>query len=168
MAPVTLNEPEVMAVRIIDIYRVQHPRCKVQHLSEMAKQCRMTFRNACMNLKWNSTMVHHSSAMGSRRRATVIPFYRKNPRVEKTKGKKLLRPVWDSDSLFWALNYPLTAESCQTVEFTESIVLTSYGSLNSKRARSYGLPNNRYLQGATSTVHGATSVRNGEIVPYDF
>ena len=112
-APVTLNEPEVMAVRIIDIYRVQHPRCKVQHPSEMAKQCRTTFRNACMDLKRNSTIGHHSPVMGSRRRATVILFYRKNPRVEKTKGKKLTRPDWDSGCPFWALIFPLMAESCQ-------------------------------------------------------
>ena len=114
MAPVNQIEPEVMAVRIIDIYRVQHPRCKVQHPSEMAKQCRTTFRNACMDLKWNSTLVHHSPAIGSRRRATVIPFYRKNPRVEKTKGKKLTRPDRDSGCPFWALIYPLTAESYQS------------------------------------------------------
>ena len=46
--------------------------------------------------------------------------------------------------------------------------MTGYGSRNSKRARSYGRPNNRYLQGATSMVQGATSVRNGETVSYDF
>ena len=46
--------------------------------------------------------------------------------------------------------------------------MTGYGSRNSKRARSYGLLNNRYLQGATSMVQGATSVRNGETVSYDF
>ena len=56
----------------------------------------------------------------------------------------------------------------KAVEITEAFVLTGYGSLNSKRARSYGRPNNRYLQGATSTVQGATSVRNGETVSYDF
>ena len=55
-----------------------------------------------------------------------------------------------------------------TVELTEAFVLNGYGSRNSKRARSYCRPNNRYLQGATSTVQGATSVRNGETVPYDF
>ena len=49
-----------------------------------------------------------------------------------------------------------------------AFVLIGYRSLNSKRARSYGRPNNRYLQGATSAVQGATSVRNGEIVPYEF
>ena len=54
------------------------------------------------------------------------------------------------------------------VELIEAFVLTGYGSRNSLRARSYGRPNNRYLQGATSTVQGATSVRNGETVPYDF
>ena len=81
-----------MAVRIIDIYRVQHPRYKVQLPSEMAKQCRTTFRNACMDLKRNNTMVHHSLAMVNRERAMVIQFYRKNPRVKQTKGKKLTRP----------------------------------------------------------------------------
>ena len=59
-------------------------------------------------------------------------------------------------------------KAVKTVELIEAFVLTGYGSRNSKRARSYGRPNNRYLQGATSTVQGATSVRNGETVPYDF
>ena len=54
------------------------------------------------------------------------------------------------------------------VELIEAFVLTGYGFCNSKQAKSYGRPNNRYLQGATSTVQGATSVRNGETVPYDF
>ena len=45
--------------------------------------------------------------------------------------------------------------------------MTGYGSRNSKRARSYGRPNNRYLQGATSTVQDATSVQNGETVSHD-
>ena len=54
------------------------------------------------------------------------------------------------------------------VELTDTFVLTGYGSRNSKRARNYGRPNNQYLQGATSMVQGATSVRNGETVPYDF
>ena len=72
------------------------------------------FRNACMDLKRNITMVHHSPALVNRRRATVISFYRKNPRVEKTKGKKLTRPDWESGCPFWALIYPLTAESCQS------------------------------------------------------
>ena len=53
------------------------------------------------------------------------------------------------------------------VELTDTFVLKSYGSRNSKRARSYGRPNNRHLQGATSTVQGATSVQNDETVPYD-
>ena len=81
-----------MVVRIIDIYRVQQPWCKVQHPPDMAKQCRTTFRNACMDLKWNSTMVHNSPAMVNRRPAPVILFYRKNPPVETTKGKKRPRP----------------------------------------------------------------------------
>ena len=53
------------------------------------------------------------------------------------------------------------------VELTDTFVLTGYGSRNSKRANSYGPPNNRYPQGATSTVQGATSVQNDETVPYD-
>ena len=53
------------------------------------------------------------------------------------------------------------------VELTESFVLTGYRSRNSKRAKSYGPPKNRYPQGATSTVQGATSVQNDETVPYD-
>ena len=53
------------------------------------------------------------------------------------------------------------------VELTDTFVLTGYGSRNSKRAKSYGPPKNRYPQGATSTVQGATSVQNDETVPYD-
>ena len=47
--------------------------------------------NTCMDLKRNSTTVHHSPAMVNRRPATVITFYRKMPRVDKTKGKRLTR-----------------------------------------------------------------------------
>ena len=54
------------------------------------------------------------------------------------------------------------------VELTESFVLTGYRSRNSKRAKSYGPPKNRYPLGATSMVQGATSVQNDETVPYDF
>ena len=117
VAPVTLNEPRVMALRRIDIHRVQHLRCKVQHPSKMTKQCRTTFRNECMDLKHCSTMVHHSPAMVNHRPATGIPFYRKNPRDEKTKGKKLPWPDWGSDRIFWVWNLPVTAESghsCRT------------------------------------------------------
>ena len=53
------------------------------------------------------------------------------------------------------------------VELTDTIVLTGNGSCNSERAKSYGPPDNRYPQGATSTVQGATSVQNDETVPYD-
>ena len=60
------------------------------------------------------------------------------------------------------------AESDIAVELTDTFVLTGYGSRNSKRAKSYGHPKNRYPQGATSAVHGATSVQNNETVPYDF
>ena len=54
------------------------------------------------------------------------------------------------------------------VELTETLVLTGYGSRNSKQAKSNVPPKNRYPQGATSTVQGATSVQNDETVPYDF
>ena len=54
------------------------------------------------------------------------------------------------------------------VELTDTFILTGYGSRNSKRAKSYGPPKNRYPLGATSTVQGATSVQNDETVPYDF
>ena len=53
------------------------------------------------------------------------------------------------------------------VELTVTFILTGYGSRNSKRAKSYGPPKNRYPQGATSTVQGAASVQNDEIVSYD-
>ena len=53
------------------------------------------------------------------------------------------------------------------VELTDTFVFTGNGSRNSKRAKSYGPPKNRYPQGATSTVQGATSVQNDETVSYD-
>ena len=54
------------------------------------------------------------------------------------------------------------------VELTESFVLTGYGSRNSKRANSYGRPKNRYPQGATFAVQGATFVQEAETAPFDF
>ena len=81
MAPVTLNEPTVIALRWIDIHRVQHLRCKVQHPSKMLKKCRTTFRNGCMDLKQSGTMGHHSPAMVNHRPASGIPFYRKKIHV---------------------------------------------------------------------------------------
>src|SRR5574338_1556955 len=92
MAPVTLNEPTVMAVRRIDIHRVQHSLCKVQHSSKKPKQRRSTFRRGCRELKWNSTMVNRPPGKVNRRPATVIPFLRKNSRDGKKKAKKLQRP----------------------------------------------------------------------------
>src|SRR5574338_1261510 len=74
MAPVALNEPTVMAVRRINIHREEHSRCKVQHSSKKPKQRRSTIRNGCRELKWNSTMVHHSPGKVNRRPSTVIPF----------------------------------------------------------------------------------------------
>ena len=59
-------------------------------------------------------------------------------------------------------------KAIKAVELTVAFVLKGYGFRNSKRARSYGRPNNRYLQGATPMVQGATSVRNGETVSYNF
>ena len=59
-------------------------------------------------------------------------------------------------------------EAVKAVELIEAFVLTGNGFRYSKRARSYGRPNNRYLQGATSTVQGATSVRNGVTMSCDF
>src|SRR5574338_1060623 len=99
MAPVTLNEATFMAVRRIDIHRVQHLRCKVQQSSKKMKQRRATFRIGCRYLKWIGTMVHHSPGMVNRRPATVFPFYRKNSCDGKTKAKKLQRPNCGSDSL---------------------------------------------------------------------
>ena len=59
-------------------------------------------------------------------------------------------------------------KAVMAVELTDTFVLTGYDSRNSKRAKSYGPPKNRYPQGATSTMQGATSVRNDETVPYYF
>ena len=144
MAPVTLNEPRVTAHRRIDIHRVQHLRCKVQHPSKMTKQCRTTFRNGWMDCKRCSTMVHHSPAMVNHRPATGITFYRKNPRDEKRRVKNFHDPIevrigfYGYDTNQWRL------KAVTAVELTDTFVLTGCGSRNSKRAKSYGPPNNRY------------------------
>ena len=156
-----------MALRRIDIHRVQHLRCKVQHPSKMTKQCRTTFRNEGMDLKHCSTMVHHSPAMVNHRPATGIPFYRKNPRDEKMKGKKLPWPDWGSDRIFGYETKQWRLKAVIDVELKNTFVLTGCGSRNSKRAKSYGPSKNQYQEGATSTVQGATSVQNDETVPYD-
>src|SRR5574338_1245152 len=88
MAPVTLNETTVMVVRRIDIHRVQHSMCKVQHSSKKPKQLCSTSRSGCRDLKWNNTMVNRSPGEVNRRPATVIPFLRKNSRDGKKKAKK--------------------------------------------------------------------------------
>ena len=56
----------------------------------------------------------------------------------------------------------------KAVELIESFVLTGYGSRNSKRDNSYGRPKNRYPQGATFAVQGATFVQKAETAPFDF
>src|SRR5574338_1048363 len=93
MAPVTLNEPTIMAVRRIDIHRVQHSQYKVQHSSKKPKQRRSTFRRGCRDLKWNSTMVHRSPGKVNRRPATVIPFYVKIHVMEKRRPKNFRDPI---------------------------------------------------------------------------
>ncbi len=50
----------------------------------------------------------------------------------------------------------------------EIFVLAGGWSRNSKRAKSYGCPNNEDPVGATMTARGATFVRNADTVPYDF
>src|SRR5574338_1243479 len=93
MAPVTLNEPTVMAVRRIDIHRVQHSRCKVQHSTKKPKHHRSTFRNGCRDLKWNSTMVHHYPGKVNQRPATVIPFNVKIHVMENRRPKNFKDPI---------------------------------------------------------------------------
>ncbi|MDN8779854.1 hypothetical protein Q0M83_14175 [Staphylococcus aureus] len=46
--------------------------------------------------------------------------------------------------------------------------MTGCGSRNSKRDNSYGRPKNRYPQGATFAVQGATFVQKAETAPFDF
>ena len=144
MAPVTLNEARVMALRRIDIHRVQHLRCKVQHPSKLTKQCRTTFRNECMDLKHCSTMVHHSPAMVNHRPATGIPFYRKNPRDEKRRVQESHDPIEVQIGYFGYETNQWRLKAVIAVELTDTFVLTGYGSRNSKRAKSYGPPKNRY------------------------
>ena len=160
MAPVTLNEPRVMALRRIDFHRVQHP-------FKMTKQWCTTFRNGCMDLKRCSTMVHHSPAMVNHRPATGIPFYRKNSRDEKRRVKNFHDPIEVRIGFFGYETNKWRLKAVIAIGLPDTFVLTGYGSRNSNRAKSYGPPKNRYPQGATSTVQGATSVQNDETVPYD-
>lgn len=157
-----------MAVWRIDIPCAQHLRCKVQHLSIMPKLSRTTFRNECMDLKWNSTLVHHSLAMVNRWPTTLIPFYHKI-HVKKMKGKqnfwvlKVIRIVFFGyKNMHWRL------KAIKAVELVETFVLTGYGSHSSKRVNHYGCSKNRYPLGVTSTVQGATFVHIAETAPYDF
>jgi len=46
--------------------------------------------------------------------------------------------------------------------------LQGCGPRNSKRVKIYGCPSKGDLKGGTSTVHGATFLRNAETVPYEF
>src|SRR5574338_1721127 len=93
MAPVTLNEPTVMAVRRIDIHRVQHSMCKVQHSSKKQKPRRSTLRSGGRDLKWNSTMLNRSPGKVNRRPATVVPFYVKIHVMEKRRPKNFRDPI---------------------------------------------------------------------------
>src|SRR5574338_762836 len=93
MDPVTLNETTVMAVRRIDIHRVQHSLCKVQHSSKKPKQRRSTFRSGCRDLKWNITMVNRSPGKVNRRPATVIPFNVKIHVMDKRRPKNFKDPI---------------------------------------------------------------------------
>src|SRR5574338_707171 len=93
MSPVTLNETTVMAVRRIDIHRVQHSLCKVQHSSKKLKQRCSTIRSVCRDLKWNSTMVHRSPGKVNRRPTTVTRFNVKIHVMEKRRTKNFKDPI---------------------------------------------------------------------------
>src|SRR5574338_678106 len=114
MAPVTLNEATVMAVRRIDIRRVQHLRCKVQHSSKKTKQRRATFRIGCRYLKWTGTMMHHSPGMVNRSQPRCSLFNVKIHVTEKRWPKNFRDPIEVRIAFFWVWNYPLTAYSRQS------------------------------------------------------
>ena len=168
MTPVTQNEPRVITFRRNDIHRVQHLRCRVQHPFKMTKQYHTTFRNGCMDLKRCSTMVHHSPTMVNHRPATGTHFTEKFHVTKKRSVKNFHDSMEVRIGFFGYETNQWRLKAVIAVELTESFVLTGYCSRNSKRAKSYGPPKNRYPQGATSTVQGATFVQNDETVPYDF
>ena len=88
--------------------------------------------------------------------------------MKKRRVKNFLDPIEVRIGFFGYETNQWRLKAVIAVELAESFVLTGYRSRNSKRAKSYGFPKNRYPQGATSTVQGATSVQNDETVPYDF
>ena len=168
MAPVTLNEPTIMAVRRIDIYWVQHSLCKVQHSSKKPKQRRSTFRSGYRDLKWK---VPWWTALQGREIQDQQRWSRFNVKIhvmEKRRPKNFKDPIevriafFGFETIRWRLTVVMT------VEITESFVLTGYGSRNSKWDNSYGHPKNRYPQGVTFAVQGAIFVQKAETAPFDF
>ena len=88
--------------------------------------------------------------------------------MEKRRPKNFRDPIEVRIAFFGfeTIRWRLTA--VKAVELTESFVLTGYGSRNSKRDNSYGRPKNRYPQGATFAMQGATFVQKDETAPFDF
>src|SRR5574338_321489 len=88
--------------------------------------------------------------------------------MEKRRPKNFRDPIEVQIAFFGFETIRSQLTAIKAVELTESFVLTSYGSRNSKRANSYGRPKNRYPQGATFAVQGATFVQKAETAPFDF
>ena len=88
--------------------------------------------------------------------------------MEKRRPKNIRDPIEVRMAFFGfeTIRWRLTA--VKAVELTESLVLTGYGSRNSKRDNIYGRPKNRYPQGATFAVQVATFVQKAETAPFDF
>ena len=88
--------------------------------------------------------------------------------MEKRRPKNFRDPIEVRISFFGYETIRSRLTAVKAVELTETFVLTGYGSRNSKRGNSYGRPKNRYPQGATSAVQGATFVQKDETAPCDF
>ena len=88
--------------------------------------------------------------------------------MEKRRPKNIKDPieVWIAFLGFETIRWRLIV--VKAVELTESFILTGYGSRNSKRDNSYGRPMNRYPQGATFAVQGATFIQKAETASFDF
>ena len=88
--------------------------------------------------------------------------------MEKRRPKNYKDPIEVQIAFFGYETIHWWLTTVKAVELTEIFVLTGYGSRNSKRAKSYGRPKNKYPQGATFAVQGATFVQKAETAPFDF
>src|SRR5574338_768222 len=88
--------------------------------------------------------------------------------MERRRPKNFRDPIEVQIAIFGIGTIRSRLTAVKALELTESFVLTGYGSRNSKRDNSYARPKNRYPQGATFAVQGATLIQKAEKAPFDF